>query len=124
MWYPEESAKDQHYFGWGYVIDQVGQLRLIDYDCCCNGMWDPDAVATRSTNQKDKNGKEVFEKDILATEDRSSIGMLYKNGPMFDIQWVKVKVDGGWPTEADLEVIGNYFETPELLNVSSEGAKD
>lgn len=65
------------------------------------------------TGLTDKNGKEIYEGDILSAGD--------EYGP-WAIQWDekllmwKVK-DGGmlWALRKDAEVIGNIYENPELL---------
>lgn len=89
--------------------DEVGVSRLIKFQ---------NAILMQSTGLVDKNGKEIFEGDILGTND----GLL--NGV------VEYRTDlGMWTNDllrynnferlcsvvSDREIIGNIYENPELL---------
>ena len=74
------------------------------------------------TGLKDKNGKEIYEGDILGGCNGSINGCEWKVEP-FEVKFFKNKfnVPSDWGTygETDsthyLEVIGNIYENPELL---------
>lgn len=85
------------------------------------------AVLLQYTGLKDKNGKEIFEGDICKYYDHEPIDELQPE-PEFPSDFRKVELIGAidfhdatfwvggtrWWTE--IEVIGNIYENPELLN--------
>ncbi len=71
------------------------------------------------TGLLDKNGKEIYEGDIVKTNFRK---IVVEWGKDYDVdgwyQWAGYDLgiyDDGYP-EKDFEVIGNIYENPELLN--------
>jgi uncharacterized phage protein (TIGR01671 family) len=74
-------------------------------------------IVQQSTGLFDKNGKEVFEGDILKYEYNKLPGKTHN----FAVQWSKFTQSGGFETlsffrSQNAEIIGNIFENPELLN--------
>ena len=99
-----------------HVIIPGGIHSLFDYKRC-----EPETIG-QYTGLKDRNGREIYEGDIVDLRPRYSQPrrIEYRNG-----QWICVDAGGGWITLIedeqlgdemnDVEVIGNIFDNPELI---------
>lgn len=84
--------------------------------------WDipsDDYIIQQFTGEYDKNKKEIYEGDIIRSYSEEFINENYTGEVVFVDAGYHVKVNekdymGIWSGD-DIEVIGNIFETPELL---------
>lgn len=102
----------------------VHQSGLIDYGSGWKTPEEANMVLMQFTGLKDKNGKEIYEGDILASEGRV-IGHIEGGvrGYCYDVVYLNPRHDKRWSLyasvtddyEGNIVVIGNIHETPELL---------
>jgi uncharacterized phage protein (TIGR01671 family) len=89
-----------------------------------SGMYEADLILIQYTGLKDKNGKEIYEGDIILKKGyEEGLGKVYycETGMGFFIElikgyrWAFHYSDGpNWHRD-ELEIIGNIYENPELL---------
>lgn len=84
----------------------------------------PEHILLQYTGLKDKNGKEIYEGDIVKFSEYYSGDHLYKES-IGVIEWDQTgyteKLWIGYADQPDwCEVIGNIYENPELLKLEDE----
>jgi len=72
---------------------------------------DDDWIVMQYTGLKDKNGKEIYERDVVRWRD-IKIAVNIEN--VFDVEAATIYV-----FHQEMEVIGNIYENPELLNITN-----
>lgn len=85
----------------------------------------PSVIIMQYTGLKDKNGTEIYEGDILRTKRIWSWG---NNIEVDIVKWeTRYTFNGFWPFQRfnaeevyAVEIIGNIYENPELLNGGGE----
>lgn len=115
----------------GHLIEDGGRAFIINEVIEANeqyitiGSWDlvrPDTVS-QSTGLHDKNGKEIFEKDILDYNGRKVIVKWHGSYACFIYEFVdelKNRTTEWQPLYLayyKFEIVGNSLENPELLEV-------
>ena len=107
--------------------DQKGSMCDVKGKVTAHLVYQPHYILMQSTGLKDKNGKLIYEGDIIKIpDDYDTYGMfacekreVYFNEGGFRLKpkWDK-NSRGNWLEDTkDFEVIGNIYENPELLEV-------
>lgn len=130
-------AWDKTYKRMNYKV-QVGNTDYADQNYTCNSIWvdygDRKSIGWMNADEKcidlmqftgliDKNGKEIYEGDFCIVPylgDEKTRGVIeYKNGAFVFMSKENPSLQVvGWSMikPSETEVVGNIFETPELLN--------
>ena len=107
----DDKGNRHHRIYPGYAESDCGDLYPDWYEV------DPNTVE-QFTGLTDKNGKKIFEGDIIQHGKRKGRIFYYGNFGMFMISWIP---NGGANIfmnvlHAEVEVIGNIHDNPELVN--------
>lgn len=123
-WFKNSGIQAAHMVEWDKLKEFVGLGRLFD-DSKKSTLF----TLMQSTGLKDKNGVEVFQGDVVVHEEGeySYKGIVLKDKYYFYIEGVNINdsfsfddISNTLIGEADLEVIGNVHENPELLEKANE----
>lgn len=120
--------------GWvkGYYLHDLTQGKMRSYIFNCPFYWEvvPETVG-QFTGLLDKNGKEIYEGDIIFSQKCDCRAILHKveynvDNAMFvakpiqgwDFDFCQIRKD--WIEKYGKEVIGNIHDNPELLKGGAE----
>lgn len=118
-----DSAKKEMFTD-TFAITESGQVVVVEQEFVTSTpdyIFVEHLVIMQSTGLKDKNGKEIFEGDILGTQDgllngvveyRTDLGMLTNSLIRYN------NFERLCNVASDREIIGNIYENPELLEVT------
>lgn len=101
-------------------------LKDTDKDCIYDGYPEDDAIVEQCTCLKDKNGKLIYENDLIkcpsgiyriAVDDFELWVAIYNNNPLKGVvEWSDMVKEYAFNQEnVELEVLGNIHQNPELL---------
>lgn len=85
--------------------------------------WDYVSFIGQYTGALDKKGKEIYEGDIVNCSEYGCYGKIYWDEELFSFMFATLCEDGTLFNERfydyvnDMEIIGNIYENPELLEV-------
>nr|DAT17662.1 MAG TPA: YopX protein [Caudoviricetes sp.] len=116
--------------------DYIESIRFYinEIDLCWGGICESDCfdfkdvILMQSTGLKDKNGKEIFEGDVVrqvrtqpTTENETITGVV----TMIEGTWLIMNdceqlASKLWSETDENEIIGNIYENPELLEVNHD----
>jgi uncharacterized phage protein (TIGR01671 family) len=101
----------------GRMFDDRKVLNIVD-----TPMGPKQAELMQYTGRKDKNGREIYEGDVVASPDFPAPGPITYNSDF--LQFVAGDWVGMWRipgTAKDIEVLGNIYEHPELCAAPAAG---
>lgn len=106
-----------------FLIDSDGLVLLFDSERGnevkgLSGKWrtadEEEIILLQSTGLKDKNGKEIYEGDIVFSDGHKGIVVYEKEFAGFYVQEIGSEFSAKLK-QALMEIIGNIYENPELL---------
>ena len=97
-----------------YVLSLDGKFHNLQ-----NGSGGDECIVLQCIGEKDKNGMDIYEGDIVKVYSEEFENENFTGKVIFDegsfLTWInKNDIRGVW-SDDNIEVIGNIFETPELL---------
>ena len=111
----KEIYKDNTMYGWDDVVDD------LNWFIKCGGLQEDSFVLMQYTGLKDKNGKEIYEDDLLILDtsmiygEQSPLRVIYEKSS-FTVNGVTNLDDHLLNVSKYYKIIGNIYENPELIN--------
>ena len=112
-----------HWFRMDYVdvlINAEWKLEEPDWDCAWTSKVSGNYIIMQYTGLKDKNGKEIYESDLLEypdsyvwTDEASIAEIIYWESMRLEGVWIDCYID--YNSFKNCEIIGNIYENPDLL---------
>ena len=99
-----------------YYSPMLGYNEFVDINEQIKCAMTNGLILMQFTGLLDKNGKECFEGDVVAIEGRETIGEVYWDYGSWQLK--RKELTGGMLSafeKEQIEVIGNIYETPNLL---------
>lgn len=118
LWYDRDHTA--HIIGsryWGEMSkDELLSLELISWTVI------PETVG-QYTGLIDKNGKKIFEGDIVRDVETSDVGKICfdTDTARFVVEFAMLIIDFSCYNNGDVEVIGNIYDNPELIGGEANG---
>ncbi|MGM0228280.1 hypothetical protein IGJ28_000300 [Enterococcus sp. AZ091] len=100
-------------------IDLSRSMVSLKIENASEWYWFKEVVLMQSTGLKDKNGVEIYCGDIGWDEHLEEYGkVVFENGS-FTYEWKNISEDLFEATD-DIEIVGNIYKNPELLEQVNE----
>lgn len=128
VWINDKENRD--YLGYGMTtLDYSGFPFDDDHECRDvkgNEFLCSDLTYLQFTGLTDRNGREIYEWDIVECLENEFYGVVYFDRGSFWVRELHTSVDEGiydgdvrketkWSIDLDCQIIGNVWENPELL---------
>lgn len=117
QWLCDDEDDVLPYYGFDIRGGEVTAFQGIDWIYKQYKRWN-DFIWERSTGLTDKNGKEIYERDVVKVGDIKPTFIVTYNAPLAKFWMVNngiVEEFEYWNEETEIEVIGNAHENKELL---------
>lgn len=111
-----------------FAITESGQVVVVEQDFVTDipdYVFVDNLVVMQSTGLKDKNGKEIFEGDVVTNGWKRQVVIFGTQEVEEDFGSIRIYrgfnlyLGGGYPNAimSEFEVVGNIYENPDLLEV-------